>query len=477
MLERRLLLQSDMRATVVFLLAVGCGSSSISSNPTDSGVDAPLPRPALAVLTAPTLAAPKTPSTKAFWGDVIVIRATGLLPAATITLRATELFRDGKHYQSWATFTASAAGDVDTSRDTPTEGTWTGVDPDGLTWSMLPIDAPADPIADKSMRIDLEIDGARAARTELARYLLADPIEHVVVNEGGLVGAYYAPKDGKRHPAILAFGGSEGGLSTGEYDATYYSALGYAVLGVAYFGAEGVPDALQQIPLEYFEKAMTWLDGRPEADATKLAVMGGSRGGELAILLGATYPRIKAVIAQVPSGVVWGAPQFDGSEFASWTLAGKDVPFVPSLFDPGKTFKDTDGKLLHAYDVTFVDAMKAATPEQIDLATPRVEKTAGPVLMLAGADDRLWAACTLSKPAVDRLKAAGHDKAHGSELLCFPDAGHNVRTPGAPTFGSHRIQHPISKQWLALGGTPAGVGRANRLADTRIRAVLAGLSK
>ncbi len=466
-----------MRVAWLSLLVVGCGAPSSPSPSPEAGVDAPIAQPALAVLTAPSLDAPKTPATRAFWGDVIVIRATGLPPRAAITLRATELFRDGKHYQSWATFTASATGDVDTARDAPTEGTWTGVDPDGVTWSMLPVDAPPDPIADKAMRIDLEIDGARAARTELARYVLADPIEHVVVNEGGLVGAYYAPKDGKKHPAILAFGGSEGGLSTGEYDATYYSALGYAVLGVAYFGTEGVPDALQQIPLEYFEKAMAWLDGRPEADATKLAVMGGSRGGELAILLGATYPRIKAVIAMVPSGVVWGAPQFDGSELASWTLAGKDVPFVPSLFDLGKTFKDTDGKLLHAYDATFLDAMKAATVEQVDRATPRVEKTAGPVLMLAGADDRLWASCALSKPAEDRLKAAGHDKSHGSELLCFPDAGHNIRTPGAPTFGSHRIQHPISKQWLALGGTPVGVGKASRLADTRIRAVLAGLSK
>ena len=62
------------------------------------------------------------------------------------------------------------------------------------------------------------------------------------VNEGTVVGVLSRPMDdGTKRPAILAFGGSEGGTSTGVFMAYYLSQLGYVSLGVGYFGAAGVP--------------------------------------------------------------------------------------------------------------------------------------------------------------------------------------------------------------------------------------------
>ncbi len=91
----------------------------------------------------------------------------------------------------------------------------------------------------------------------------------------------------------------------------------------------------------------------------------------------------------------------------------------------------------------------------------------------AGSDDQLWPACDLAQPAWQRLVSSGHTKQYADELLCLQDAGHSDLRPGSPTVGGHRSYHPGLKQWLALGGTPGGVGRGQRLADTKTRAFFA----
>ena len=52
-------------------------------------------------------------------------------------------------------------------------------------------------------------------------------------------------------------------------------------------------------------------------DADRLAVVGFSRGGELALLLGASFPAIKAVVSNVGGGIV--VSSLDGATSA-WSL-------------------------------------------------------------------------------------------------------------------------------------------------------------
>jgi dienelactone hydrolase len=77
-------------------------------------------------------------------------------------------------------------------------------------------------------------------------------------------------------------------------------------LSLAYFGATDLPSELANVPVEYFEHAVSWMRGQPWLRDGFLAVWGASRGGELALLLGATIPAINAVIAYVASGVLHG---------------------------------------------------------------------------------------------------------------------------------------------------------------------------
>src|SRR5439155_1053035 len=61
-----------------------------------------------------------------------------------------------------------------------------------------------------------------------------------------------------------------------------------------------------------------------------LAVWGASRGGELALLLGATIPTINAVIAYVASGVLHGPfePHDPPDTPPCWTSGGQPLPYL-----------------------------------------------------------------------------------------------------------------------------------------------------
>ncbi|WP_082406848.1 acyl-CoA thioester hydrolase/BAAT C-terminal domain-containing protein [Bacillus sp. JCM 19041] len=57
---------------------------------------------------------------------------------------------------------------------------------------------------------------------------------------------------------------------------------------------------ISRIPLEYVETAFQWLGEQDQVDKGKFAIVGFSRGSELALLAGTVIPELKAIIAVAP---------------------------------------------------------------------------------------------------------------------------------------------------------------------------------
>jgi dienelactone hydrolase len=241
----------------------------------------------------------------------------------------------------------------------------------------------------------------------------------------------------------------EGGLS--ESEAALLASHGYVTFALAYFRAEGLPQQLVNIPLEYLKKGLDWLAARDTVDAQRLAVVGGSKGAELALLLAAHHPEVRAVVARAPSHVVWfgiGGTYRD----PSWTLQGKPVPYVlpsPTLFP--KVFSKRPLRLVDLYGPA-LDDEKSVKASRIP-----VEKINGAVLLLSGTDDAMWPASRMADQMVTQLRDQGHrfPVVH----LKYDGAGHSIPNAYVPTRAT------IEASGMLLGGTAQANAKA--LADAR----------
>lgn len=256
------------------------------------------------------------------------------------------------------------------------------------------------------------------------------------VHTDGLVAQYIHPTTPGRHPALLILGGSEGGTAGVRRLAVPFAAQGYAVLALTYFGAEGVPANLDQIPLEYFATGLRWLAARPEVDGARIGVFGISKGGEAALLVASRNPQIRATVAGVPSNVAWQGiirPAWDNR--SSWSEGGRPLPYLSYDFSHGFS------SILALYQGAL------ATAAQHSDAEIPVERINGPVLLISGRDDKMWPSSAMSDAVVARLRA--HAFRFPVEHLAFENAGHAAASP--PAIG-HSSQGPDS----FVGGTEAG---------------------
>jgi dienelactone hydrolase len=113
-----------------------------------------------------------------------------------------------------------------------------------------------------------------------------------------LVGWYTSSRNGA---AVIVLPGSGGDKDSTRVHADVLVGHGYGVLALDSRGtgdSGGVGNAWGWHGPADIAGALTWLSGRPEVDAGRVAVLGLSMGGEEAITAAATDPRIAAVVAE-----------------------------------------------------------------------------------------------------------------------------------------------------------------------------------
>lgn len=263
-----------------------------------------------------------------------------------------------------------------------------------------------------------------------------------------ILDAEYSPPSGEsKNVAIMFLGGSDGGMPNSNVEK--YTARGYPCFKVGYFGTEHTPGHLEMIPLEYFEKAIKSFKSQPEVGNKKIVVFGGSKGGELALLLASRYKQIEGVIARVPSSVVFqgiGGPL----KTSSWSYKGHPVPFVP-YYKPFDYSKVVNNQWIDLYKLSITQI------HAVEKASIKVEYINGPILILTGKEDKMWPSSQMGEMIINRLKE--NNFPHRYKHVAYENAGHSLNENGF------------------LWGTKDGNKKARIDSEKRIFAFLSRLSE
>jgi dienelactone hydrolase len=338
----------------------------------------------------------------------LAVRASSDLADAPVTVTVTGVPGHAALHATWRDFFGHAwrstvslhAGTVALSGIDGMRFLW-GMRPDGPAFKH-PFFQPA--VGPSSVALAVSAGGRTVARTTLVRRVTPPTVRGRKLTNGrdGVDGFLYTPTVKRRRgPAVLVFGGSEGGNSMYPA-AALLAAHGYPALSLTYFGVRGLPSQLVRIPLEYFARAVRVLRRLPGVDRRRIVVMGSSRGGELALLLASTFPRlIHGAIGLVPSDSVYPSP---AANLPAWTLHGRGI-----------------------------------LPQPI-----RVQRVSGPVLVAGAGDDKEWASKESVLQIERRLKRHHFRYAHSG--LVYERAGHLI--------GSAVPYTPVSTQEASFGGTP-----------------------
>ncbi|WP_258240433.1 acyl-CoA thioester hydrolase/BAAT C-terminal domain-containing protein [Pseudidiomarina homiensis] len=265
-------------------------------------------------------------------------------------------------------------------------------------------------------------------------------VEKVATDE--LKALLVAPKATEPTSTVIVLGGSDGGYQSAAATAQELAEQGIASLAVAYFGIDGVPATLNEIPLEYFSNALKFIDQHPQLSRNQcgqIGVVGSSRGAELALLLGAHNSNFAPIAALSPSSHVWGGA---GNTSAAWTFNGEPISYVPRHSNPNYDVTKFVGVDYFRKDLLHPDAAAARIP---------VADIAGQVLLLAGTDDQLWPSADMARTLEQQFVEA--QQPSKVQALYFKDAGH-VIAPGAPN-NITEVTTPEGTT-IVLGGNPTG---------------------
>lgn len=316
--------------------------------------------------------------------------------AATVRLRTR---RFGMTFESQATYQLPSSGSLDIA------------DPMRLFWQVMPTNDPPQPFA---FRRDSDLkpreyslfasDGASSVQEQGTRTVLQPGVTRRVADSGDFVATFFEAGGKECHPGVIVLGGSDGGVP--EEFAAVLAGHGLNTLALAYFDAPGLSRTLTNVPIEIVRSGANFLSARRSTCAGSTAVVGSSKGAELALVAASTFQQIGAVVAYAPASVVFSGIGAAGSTeppSSSWSYLGTPLPFANGTV-PDEV-RDTIAAARSSHQkISYRDEYLAQMRGDPD-AVIAAEKIRGPLLLIAGGNDRLWPSDIMAKAIIDRRRA------------------------------------------------------------------------
>lgn len=411
------------------------------------------------IYVAPAFAATLQVAPKAALYDAPVhIVVSGLKPDAVVTLKLRTTDARGHQWHSQATFHANLGGELNLAHAAPLKGSYRGVEPMGLFWSMRPSKARkfeyAMPTTGSSKKrlsagtsytLTAIVHGNVIGKDTLVRRAIAPDVTVRRIRRRGFYADLYYPRryaSGKeKYPALIALGGAKGGIRAADQFGAWLSSHGFVVLSLAWYRFGTLPKNMVHVPVNTINKGLDYLASQPFVDPSRIGLIGGSWGGILSLFAASHLGRIHAVVSWMGGPVVG-----PGLERGVPPAGYKPVDKSPFLYH-GKPVGFTSYAALMKF-------MKTGHWALIEPGFIPVWKINGPILFVTGGDDKLEYSAIQATWAMHQLKA--HHKAQGDRILFYRNAGHLIWPGYTPT-----TRDADFSKYIPVGGTARGYAKAD----------------
>lgn len=373
------------------------------------------------------------PGVRCFFDKLVQVKVEGLSPHKPIELQSKVVDDRGIVFKASAQYKADELGQVDVSKAASLGGSFTGVEPMGLFWSMLPEKRHSKILkktVESPMQVEISaVNGGKVLASEINyREFMPEGMKRILVTEGRLRGVLFVPPGKGPFPGIIdlyTFGGS-----LTEARASLLSSRGFVVLALAYIGYQGLPKNPKHLDLEYFEEAVDYLRGHSEVEGPGIGVISISHSGALAMSMASFLSGISAAVCINACTANTVLP-----------LRYKDL-LIPAIPPALWRLRLTRSLLLTIRDVT-------PDPEKHRASLIPIERATCQFLFAASEDDHNWRSAFFAKQAADILKRHGKDS---YSLVVYPNAGHFLEPPHMPYCPS--CFHGAVGRAVAFGGEP-----------------------
>ena len=264
-----------------------------------------------------------------------------------------------------------------------------------------------------------------------------------------LGSALYVPNDGKPHHAIVMLHGSEGGsLPYAQLEAQYWAAHGYVALAYCWYNCGKNPinsafSVLENVELRGTIKAIEWLKSLPQVKGKKTGLLGWSRGGEQAVLLGSLPDAAKlidAIAVHTPSDTIVGGFNWGATDKRCWLCSTSDMACFNNSDDLSRwdwgNIRSNPACGPFRNPSTMNAWLLDGNPLKVD-SVIEVEKFKKPIFVSVGDKDDMWD-YNKSLRIAERLKKSGQPV----EIHVFPNERH-IFSPTA-----ENIRHELLLKFL-----------------------------
>ena len=229
------------------------------------------------------------------------------LPVLSTVRLETSLTSPGEklNFLSTCRYPVDSNGTLDLTT-TPCDGpSYLGVDPMGIFWSMDPLPNSLTRLYSSGplhYSMDLfDMNNQKLFSTSTVRNIYGPEVSRHDVRSNGIVGTLFVPSGSGPFPAIIKL---DGAARIKEDVAASLASKGFVVLALAYFRYEGLPKDYSHVKVEYFERAVDFLQSLDIVLEGGVGVLGCSKGCDVALSMATFLPRHKVQAVVTVNGAI-----------------------------------------------------------------------------------------------------------------------------------------------------------------------------